>query len=128
MTQHTYAPQPASTEGTRGARYYRPFVDIVETSEELTIRADVPGVKSDAIEIDFEDGVLTIRGKVAPRYGENINFLAREYGVGDFHRTFQVSEQINAAGIHAECADGVLTVHLPKAEAAKPRKIEVKAG
>lgn len=120
-------PTPESAERTRGGQVYRPYVDIVETSDELTLRADLPGVKSNAIDIDFEDGVLTIQGKVEPRYGENVNFLLREYGLGDFHRTFRVSEEVNAAGIHAECADGVLTVHLPKAEAAKPRKIEVKA-
>jgi HSP20 family protein len=129
MTTETSVTQstPEGAERTRGGQVYRPYVDIVETSEELTLTADVPGVKSGAIDIDFEDGVLTIQGKVEPRYGENVDFLWREYGIGDFYRTFRVSEQVSAAGIHAECADGVLTVHLPKIEAAKPRKIEVKA-
>jgi HSP20 family protein len=115
-----------TAERTRGGRVYRPHVDILETAEELTLVADVPGVKSDAIDIDFEEGVLTIQGKVEPRYGEGINFLLNEYGIGDFYRTFRVSEQINVGGIHAECSDGVLRVHLPKAESAKPRKIAVK--
>ena len=74
-----------------------------------------------------EDGVLAIQGKVEPRLNDDANLLVREYGIGDFRRTFRVSEQINVAGIHAECNDGVLTVHLPKVEAAKPRKIEIKA-
>ncbi len=117
-----------AAERTRGGQVYRPQVDILERAEELTLVADIPGVKSEAIDIDFEDGVLTIQGKVEPRYGETTNFLHREYGIGDFYRTFRVSEQIDAGRIHADCADGVLTVHLPKAESAKPRKIEVKAG
>jgi HSP20 family protein len=130
MTTETTVKQDteAKPERTRGGQVYRPSVDIVELENELTIVADVPGVKSENIDIDFEDGVLTIQGKVEPRYGENRTFLLREYGIGDFYRTFRVSEKVNAAGIHAECADGVLRVHLPKAESAKPRKIEVKTG
>jgi HSP20 family molecular chaperone IbpA len=119
--------EPQGAERTRGGRVYRPHVDILETREELTLVADVPGVKSDGVDIDFENGVLTIQGKVEPRYGEKINFLLAEYGIGDFYRTFRVSEQIDVARIHAVCADGVLVVHLPKAESAKPRKIAVKA-
>jgi HSP20 family molecular chaperone IbpA len=117
-----------TAERTRGGQIYRPRVDILETPDELTLVADIPGVKSDCVDIDFEDGVLTVQGRVEPRYGEKANFLLCEYGIGDFYRTFRVSEQVDVAGIHAECADGVLIVHLPKAAAARPRKIAVKAG
>ncbi len=112
-------------ERTRPGRWYRPPVDILEKADELLLVADMPGVKSDAIEINFEDGVLSITGKVEPRYGEKINFLACEYGIGDFHRSFRVSEQVDPNRIHAEYKAGVLTVHLSKAEATKPRKIHV---
>jgi HSP20 family protein len=115
------------TESTRTAATYRPLVDIVELKDELLLRIDLPGVKPDGVDIEFEDGTLTIQGRVAPRYDENFKFLAAEYGVGDFYRTFRVSEQIDPAKIHAEHAHGVLTVHLPKTEAVKPRKIEVRA-
>jgi HSP20 family protein len=114
-------------ERIRGGQTYRPHVDILENNNELTLVADLPGVKSDAIDIHFEDGVLTIQGTVEPRYPENANFLLCEYGIGDFYRTFRVGEQIDASNIHAEYRDGVLTVHLPKAEKAKPRKIKVQA-
>ncbi len=127
-TEATLTNEPQAAERTRGGRVYRPNVDILESQDELTLVADVPGVKCDSINIDFDDGVLTIQGKVAQRYGEDTAFLLREYGIGDFYRTFRVSEQVNTGAIHAECADGVLTVHLPKVEAAKPRKIEVKSG
>jgi HSP20 family protein len=114
-------------ERTRTGQYYRPHVDILEKDDELVLVADMPGVKSDAIDINFEDGVLTIEGAVEPRYEEKADFLLCEYGIGDFYRTFRVSEQVDSNRIHADYANGVLTVHLPKAEQAKPRKIMVKA-
>lgn len=116
-----------AAEQTRTGQWFRPAVDIVEQANELLIVADMPGASSDSIDIDFEDGVLTIEGKVAPRYEEKTNFLLYEYGVGSFHRTFRVSEHIDAGRIHAEYKYGVLTIHLPKVEAAKPRKIQVQA-
>ena len=112
-------------ERTRSGRHYRPHVDILEHADELTVLADMPGVKADAIDIHFENGALTIYGKVDERQAAETEYLMQEYGVGDFSRTFQVSEHVDAARITAEYADGVLTLHLPKVEAAKPRKITV---
>jgi len=119
---------PSETERTRTGNVYRPLVDILEEKDELTLVADLPGASGESIDIDFEDGVLTIQGKVDTRYQPEQQFLLVEYGLGDFYRTFRVSEQIDSSRIHAAYADGVLTVHLPKVEAAKPRKIEVRAG
>ncbi len=113
------------TEPTRCGLCYRPNVDIVEQANELTVLADMPGVSARQIDIKFENGTLEIFGKVEPRQTEETRFLLQEYGVGHFHRTFQVSEAIDAAKISAEYADGVLTLHLPKVEAARPRRIEV---
>jgi HSP20 family protein len=118
---------PAAPEPTRSERWYRPVVDIVEDSQELRILADMPGVSGDSLDIDFHDGLLTIMGRVPQRQGETPSYLLEEYGVGDYHREFRIGESINAAAISAEFADGVLTVHLPKVEAVKPRKISVKA-
>ena len=120
--------EPASAERTRAGACYRPNVDIREQDDELTLVADMPGVTPDGIDIHFEDGLLTVQGRVEPRHADATGLLLREYGIGDFYRTFRVSEQINPKGIHAECADGVLIVHLPKAAKAKPRRIEVRAG
>jgi len=119
---------PSETERTRTGNVYRPLVDILEDKDELILVADLPGARSDSIDINFEDGELTIQGKVEPRYQPDQQFLLVEYGIGDFYRTFRVSEQIDSSRIHATYADGVLTVHLPKVEAAKPRKIEVRTG
>jgi HSP20 family protein len=120
--------EETQTERTRSGRVYRPFVDIMEGKDELLLVADMPGAKADSIDIQFEHGNLILQACVAPRDRQKGTSLLNEYGVGDFYRTFRVSEEIDPARIHAEYADGVLTVHLPRAEAAKPRKIEVKAG
>lgn len=127
-TTMTKSPAQESTqaEHTRSGFYYRPNVDIIEHPDELVVLADVPGARPDGIEVNFEDGMLTIHAKVPPRH-ENVEFLVGEYGVGDFWRTFRVAETVDAGKISAEYADGVLTLHMPKAEAAKPRKIAVKA-
>jgi HSP20 family protein len=115
-------------EPTRGGRTYIPTVDIVEQKDELLLIADVPGATSDGIDIDYERGQLTVQARVAPRQPpDRTSYLLQEYGVGDFCRSFQVGEGVDADKIHAEVADGVLTVHLPKAAELKPRRIEVKS-
>ncbi|MCC6125910.1 MAG: Hsp20/alpha crystallin family protein [Pirellulales bacterium] len=117
----------AAAEHTRSGRFFRPHVDIVEKAEELLLLADVPGADGDAIDIRFEDGELTLHGKVEPRQGNDRRYLHQEYDVGDFYRTFQISEAIDAGKISADYGDGVLTLHLPKAESVKLRKIAVAA-
>jgi HSP20 family protein len=113
------------TEYTRTGPVYRPNVDILELPDELLVHADVPGLCGDEIDINFEDGTLAIHGRVKSRQADGTDFLLREYGVGDFYRTFRVSEEIDPSKITAECRDGVLVLRLPKSEAVKPRKIQV---
>lgn len=114
-------------ESTRGGNTYVPAVDIVEHEDELLLLADVPGAEADGIDIHYERGELTLTARVAPRQNPESDYLLHEYGVGDFVRTFRVGEAIDASRIEAEVSNGVLTLHLPKAEAAKTRKIAVKA-
>jgi HSP20 family protein len=116
----------ATSEQTRGGPFYRPNVDIYESADELVLEADVPGAKSDDIDVHFEDGSLAIHVRIPQRRSDDVNFLRQEYGVGDYYRTFRVSEHIDATRISADYKDGVLTLHLPKVEAVKPRKIPVK--
>ncbi|KPK82475.1 MAG: hypothetical protein AMS25_02080 [Gemmatimonas sp. SM23_52] len=116
----------ARQEPMRGAPFNRPVVDILETADELRVVADMPGAKAEDIDVESENGVLTIHAEVAPRQPEGTDYLLREYGVGDFHRAFRVSEKVDAARISAEYSEGVLVLHLPKAEGAKARKIEVR--
>jgi HSP20 family protein len=122
----TPASEVTPAEHTRSGHYFQPNVDIIERADELTVLADVPGAAADGIDLNFEDGTLTIHAKVPPR-NENVDFLVREYSVGDFYREFRVNETIDVGRISAEFSDGVLTLHLPKVEAAKPRKITVKS-
>lgn len=117
--------EQARAERTRCGRCYRPNVDILEKPDELLVLADVPGATPETIDVKFEDGTLTIHAQVEPRQDAQTQYLFNEYGVGDFHRSFDVSEAVDAAKITAEYADGVLTLHLPKAEAVKPRVIKV---
>jgi len=119
------AEEDADRERTRGGRYFRPAVDILEKADELLVVADVPGAHRDKIDIQFEDGTLTINAEVDPRQSDETEFLLKEFGVGDYYRSFQVSEAIDPEGITAEFAAGVLTLHLPKAQASKPRKIAI---
>ena len=121
------ADAPDAAEHTRSGCCYRPSVDILEQADELVVVADVPGTKEDDIDVDFEDGTLTIHAKVKPRQEAGLEYLVREYGVGDYYRTFRIGEAIDSAKITAEYSEGVLTLHLPKAEAARPRKISVNA-
>ena len=114
-------------ERTRTGPTYVPAVDIVEQGDELMLIADVPGATAEGIDIDFERGRLTVTARVETRQDPSTNYFLREYGIGDFVRTFQISEAIDASKIEAEVNAGVLTVHLPKAEAAKSRKIAIKS-
>ncbi len=114
-------------EQTRTGRTYVPAVDIIEKDEELLLLADVPGARAEGIDIKYERGQLTIAARVEPRQHDQNVYVLQEYGVGDFVRTFQVGGDIDESRIHAEVSRGVLTLHLPKAEKAKTRKIAVKA-
>ncbi len=116
----------APQERTRGTPYYRPVVDILETPEELRVVAEMPGVRPEDIDLKFEKGILTIHGKAQPRQTRETSFLMSQYGVGDFYRAFEVSEAVDAGRISADYSDGLLTLHLPKAEQVKARKIEVR--
>jgi HSP20 family protein len=118
--------EAARPEQTRGGSYFfTPLVDIYETENELTVYADVPGVRPEDVDLHYEQGELTLRARVRPR-AEGKRLLLQEFEEDDFYRAFRIHESIDAGRISAECKNGVLAVHLPKAEAAKPRQISVK--
>jgi HSP20 family molecular chaperone IbpA len=115
--------QDATREATRsGSRYVAPPVDIAETDEGLTLTADVPGLDEQSLEISVDQGVLTIEGKAVFGTGD---LLWREYAMDGYWRQFQLPDTFDASKAKAEIKNGVLTLHLPKAEAAKPRKIAI---
>jgi HSP20 family protein len=130
MAERTVAtrPQPkppSSREETRSQeQYVTPPVDIYETGEGLVVKADLPGVAKENLDVRVENNLLTIRGRsahVAP--GEPIY---REYELVHFFRQFELNEKVDQGKISADLKHGVLTLQLPKAEEAKPRKIDVK--
>ncbi|HLK10504.1 MAG TPA: Hsp20/alpha crystallin family protein [Candidatus Binatia bacterium] len=115
-------------ESTRPGRYFAPAVDILETNDEIVLLADMPGVPADAVDVHLDGDQLTIEGRVRPEDYAGLKPLHVEYVVGGYHRTFALGEAIDRDGIRAAMQQGVLTLHLPKAEHARVRRIEVSVG
>jgi len=115
------------TEQTRPGPVFTPAVDIFETEKEITLLADMPGVKSGDLDIDLHDNVLSLDGNVKAPEGADEVDVFREYRTGKYYRQFTLSQVIDQSKIDAELKDGVLRLRLPKVEAATPRKITVKS-
>jgi HSP20 family protein len=115
-------------EQTRTGAVFSPSVDIYETEQAITLLADLPGVRTEDLEIDLRDSVLTLSGDVQAMEGKDEQHLIVEYGVGRYYRQFTLSEVIDQERIDAKLKDGVLTLTLPKVEKATPRTIAVAAG
>jgi len=120
------ANEVARPEPTWGGTQYTPRVDVYEDANELVFACDMPGVRPEDLDVRYENGELTLHGRVRARQ-ENVNFLLLEYGVGDFYRTFTVDADVDPNRIAAEYKLGVLTIHLPKKEEVKPHRIQIKA-
>jgi len=117
---------PLSREETRSQeRYITPPVDIYETTNGLVVTADLPGVAKEGLDLRVENNLLTIRGKAT--HAAPGDPVYQEYGLVNFFRQFELNERVDQSKISAELKHGVLTLTLPKAEEAKPRKIEVRA-
>jgi HSP20 family protein len=112
-------------ESTTPGRRYLPVTDIFETQDALKVILEMPGVDKDGIEVRVENDVLTIDGQVDFSKYDGLTPVYTEYNVGNYTRTFQLSNQIDQDRISADLQDGVITLVLPKAEKAKPRKIKV---
>lgn len=115
-----------STEGeqTKEGPVFVPAVDIYESSDAMTLVADMPGVAKEGLLVDLKDNTLIIRGEVAKSEGE-LKMIYKEYDEGDYYRQFSLSEVIDQEKITATLKDGVLTLHLPKIAPAQPRRIEI---
>ena len=127
VTKTTDKTPTEAPETTYGGRIYRPLTDIVETSDGVTLMLEMPGVGADDVDITLEKRVLTIHGKVRPTQIEKLDLAYAEYGEGDFERVFTMSEDFDPEKIEAAVQNGVLTLKLPRAATAQPRKIAVKA-
>ena len=113
---------PVKTERTVT---HTPAIDVLEKPDEILVLADLPGVKSGDVDLEFDAGVLTLNANVAVDRDDSGKTMLREYAVGAFRRSFRIGDGIDFEAIRAEMADGVLTLHLPKREAAKARKVPV---
>jgi HSP20 family protein len=105
---------------------FLPPADIYETKDSIVVLAEMPGVPPDGVDISLERRVLTIRGRSAGSEHGGYQRVYNEYADGDYERVFTLSENIDRDRIEATLKDGVLQLVLPKAEAAKARKIELK--
>jgi HSP20 family protein len=102
-----------------------PVTDIFETDQALTLIVEMPGVKKENVDVQAENDVLTIQGRIDFSNYEGLQPVYTEYNVGDYARSFQLSSKVDQSKIKAQLRDGVMTLVLPKAEKARPRKIAV---
>jgi len=126
--QKQEADTPEQGERTRPTPVYIPRADIFETEKQVTIIADMPGVSESSVDITLEKNTLTIRGFVEPENHPDYTLSYAEYGIGDYERSFVLSNEIAQDRIEASVRNGVLRLVLPKQEEAKARKIQVKTG
>ena len=118
----------AQPETTRGGVYFTPRVDIYETDNDLVLQADLPGIDPKQIDVRVENNMLTIRGErcFEPKVKqENFHRLERSYGT--FSRSFTLATAVDSEKIQANYKNGVLRITLPKAEQAKPKRIQIAA-
>jgi len=118
-------PTPAVAQApTAGAQ--TPLIDIHEGPEGLILEADLPGASEQDVVVQLEDNVLSLQARVHPPIPEGARTLHEEYRVGEFHRSFILSDEVERSRISAELKNGVLRLTLPKAERVQTRRIEIK--
>jgi HSP20 family molecular chaperone IbpA len=105
---------------------FTPPIDIFENDVGLVLRADLPGVSSETLDLQIQDNKLTLFGRVTHPHPENATLIHQEYKVGDYLRSFILSDQVDYENINAKLTNGVLEIVLPKAPQTQPRKIQVK--
>jgi len=114
-------------EQTTPGLVFTPAVDIFESEKDITLLADLPGVKAGDLSIDLRDNTLTLTADIAPLEGGDEQDLLVEYEIGKYYRQFSLGEMIDQEKIDAQLKDGVLRLTLPKVAAATPKKIAVKS-
>jgi len=121
--------QNRPTTGTdQSAPYLVPRVDVLEDATGITLLADLPGVKKEALDLKVEANSLTLEGTMAPELPEGMEPMYAEVRASRYRRAFTLSRELDTARIEASLKDGVLRLRIPKVEHAQPRRIEVKVG
>jgi HSP20 family protein len=115
--------------GTLGSRVWVPAMDVAERGDAYIVHTELPGVRPEQVEVSFEQNVLTVRGSKPATFDSNtegeLRVFAAERVHGSFERSVRLPEFVDADRINAKFDHGVLTITVPKAEAAKPRRIEI---
>jgi HSP20 family protein len=122
----TQANGVSTNENKSSAMTFVPRFDIGESSEEIMLWGDMPGVTQESLNVHCEKGELVIHGRVPAPHADK-RFRQGEYGIGDYYRAFPIAETMDVDNISAELKNGVLSVRLPKRASAKPRRIWVKS-
>lgn len=116
--------------GAPGARLWVPAMDVAERGDAYVVQAELPGVSPDQVDVSFEQNVLTIRGSKPASFDTSVEGELRVFAAervhGSFERSVRLPEFVDADRINANFAHGLLTITVPKAEAAKPRKIAIR--
>jgi len=127
LTERNDERSAQTREDTRSnERFIRPAVNIVETEEGLFVTADLPGATKESIDVNVEKGILTISGPA--QYSSLGTSVYREFELGSYYRQFAIPEILDHEKAKADYNNGILTLRIPKAEIAKPRRIEVQVG
>jgi len=117
-----------TVERTRDRRVFSPRTDIIETADHYLVVADIPGADENNVSITLEKNVLSIEAHTETAAPEGYSLILSEYGMGDFARSFVLSDQIDREKIEASVKNGVLRLVLPKSGPAKAHSIKVNAG
>src|SRR5579863_1588611 len=112
-------------EKTVPARYFVPNTDIYETEDALVVVMEIPGVQKKDLEVQIEDDVVKVEGRIDFSNYDRLDPLYTEYNVGHFARAFSLSSKIDRQQIGAQLDEGVLTLTLKKSAEAMPRRIDV---
>jgi HSP20 family molecular chaperone IbpA len=125
MTERNNDKNIQTREETRSSeKFIKPAVNIIETEEGLTLTADVPGASREALDVNVEKGVLTITAPVSGSMPGTPMY--QEFEIAPYYRQFSIPESLDHEKAKADLTNGILTIRVPKAEKAKPRKIEIK--
>ena len=120
--------QPRQAEQEKRYPLVRPATDIIEREDGFHIFRDLPGVRREDLVIDLHDNELKVSGKAVHPAQVKGETLAMEFTSGEYTRTFTLSDAVNRENIKANMKNGVLELHLPKAEKLQPKRIEIQAG
>jgi len=124
--QAVRAQAPAGAEHTRDRKVFIPPVDIVESPDAIILTADMPGVDDKNVSVTLEKGVLSVLGEIEPASVKDRKLAYAEYEIGDYERSFTLSDEIDQDRIEATVKNGILRLVLPKTETARARRIPVK--